>query len=293
MSRSALGLGGALTTSDDALIREAALEAGRVEIGGVRIQRRRLVQVLRVAVALALFGCWEFASGRWMDAFWLSSPSAILVRMGLWIADGSLLTNTAVTLLVIAVGITIGVLPGIVIGMALGSSPFLNRLLSPLLIFLYCIPLIALAPLLILWFGIGLTPKIVIVAAITLFLVFFNVHAGVLAQERDLGDNLRLMGGSSRDVALKVTLPAALLWIIAGLRITVPYSVVGAVVGEMIVSSEGLGFVVKKSASVLDSTGVFTAILALTALSVGLDAAVQSAERRFLRWAPHSHSGRS
>ena len=293
MSTSALEPGSASAASDAALIRGAAFEAGRIQFGGVRFARRRVVLVLRIAVALAFFGLWELASGRWMDAFWLSSPSQILARMGLWLADGSLLVNTAVTFLVIAVGIAIGLLPGIVIGMALGSSPFLNRLLSPFVVFLYCIPLIALAPLLILWFGIGLTPKIVIVAAITLFLIFFNVHAGVSSQEPDLGDHLRIMGGSSRDVALKVVLPATVPWIIAGLRIAVPYSVVGAVVGEMIVSTEGLGHVVKKSASVLDATGVFTALLALTALSVGLDESVQYAERRFLKWAPHDNSGGS
>lgn len=293
MSTSALGPGGAAAVSDAALIRGAAFEAGRIEFGSVRLSRRRVVVGLRIAVALAFFGIWELASGRWMDAFWLSSPSQILTRMGLWLADGSLLVNTALTFLVIAVGIAIGLLPGVVIGMALGSSRFLNRLLAPFVVFLYCIPLIALAPLLILWFGIGLTPKIVIVATLTFFLIFFNVHAGVTSQEPDLSDHVRIMGGSSRDVALKVVLPATVPWIIAGLRIVVPYAVVGAVVGEMIVSSQGLGYLVKKSASVLDATGVFTAILVLTALSVGLDESVQYAERRFLKWAPHDGGGGS
>ncbi len=293
MSFSVLGPSKSPAASDDALIHEAAFEAGRIQCGGLRLSRRHVVSVLRIAVALGIFGLWEFSSERWMDAFWLSSPSAILARVGLWISDGSLPTHTAITFFVIAVGMTIGLLPGIVIGMALGSSPFLTRLLSPFLVFLYCIPLISLAPLLILWFGIGLTPKIVIVAVTTLFLVFFNVHAGVSSQECDLADNLRIMGGTNRDVALKVSLPAAVPWIMASLRIAVPYSVVGAVVGEMIVSTEGLGYVVKRSASMLDSTGVFTALLALTALSVGLDTSVQYAERRFLKWTPNSNNGRS
>jgi NitT/TauT family transport system permease protein len=293
MFETAPGKGGPNHASDEVLVREAAFKAGRIHFGPLSLSRRRVVAALRVAVALALLGLWEFASGRWMDAFWLSSPSQVLERFGVWLADGSLLTNTAVTLLVIVAGISIGLLPGIVWGMALGSSRFLNRLLSPFIVFLYCIPLIALAPLLILWFGIGLTPKIVIVAAITLFLVFFNVYAGVSSQERDLGDHLRLMGGSNRDVALKVVLPGALPWLAAGLRIAVPYAVVGAVVGEMIVSTEGLGYVVKKSASTLDSTGVFTAIAALTALSVGLDECVSYAERRLLKWTPHVGRGES
>lgn len=278
---------------DRALIEAAVGQAGRMTVLGIRVQRRHLVAILQLALAVTIFGLWEIASGRWMDAFWLSSPSAVVIRAVTWIGDGSLLRHSAITLFVIIAGIAIGLLPGIVLGMLLGSSRFLNRLLSPFVVFVYCVPLIALAPLLILWFGIGLTPKVVIVAVIVLFLVFFNVHAGVALQDADLADNLRIMGGSRRDVALKVALPAALPWIVAGVRIAVPYAVVGAVVGEMIVSSEGLGYVVKNSASVLDATGVFTAIIVLTVLSMALDAAVERAERRFMRWAPRSGGGAS
>jgi len=290
MSDTPVRQAGMPSDAEPALLEEAARESGRIDVAGIRLPRRAVVLTLQLVVAVGFFGFWEIASGRWMDAFWLSSPSAIVARAAAWMADGSLPRNGAVTLLVIAVGMAIGLLPGVVLGMALGSSRFLNRLLSPFLVFLYCVPLIALAPLLILWFGIGLTPKIVIVAVIVFFLVFFNVHAGVSAQDRDLADGLRIMGGSGRDVACKVSFPASLPWIVAGVRIAVPYSVVGAVVGEMIVSSEGLGYLVKNAASVLDSTGVFTAILTLTLLSVVLDAAVQRAERRFMRWSPQMNS---
>ena len=281
------------TVREANLLAEAARQSGRVRCGRLLLPRRAVVKGLQFAVAVAFFGLWEYASGRWMDAFWLSSPSAILGRAVAWIADGSLLTNTLITLYVLVIGIAAGLAPGVLLGMALGSSRFLNRLLAPFFVFFYCIPLIALAPLLILWFGIGLTPKIVIVAVIVFFLVFFNVHAGVSNHDQDLTDSVRIVGASRRQVASKVVFPAALPWIMAGLRIAVPYSIVGAVVGEMIVSSEGLGYVVKKSASVLDSTGVFTAIIALTALSIALDTTAQYAERRLLRWRPSISDGGS
>lgn len=273
------------------ILREAAARNSQVTIGAWRAPRGAVVAALRTALAILLFGSWELASGTLLDPFWVSSPTAIVAKLALWTGGGSIFVHAWMTLYVITAGLAIGLLPGVALGVALGASPFLNRLFAPFLVFFYCIPLIALAPLLILWFGLGLTPKIVIVAVIVLFLVFFNVHAGMLTQDRDLSDGLRLMGGRRRDIALKIFVPASLPWIAAGVRIAVPYAVVGAVVGEMIVASEGLGFLVKKSASVLDSTGVFAGIVVLTAISVVIDSGVHGLERRLLKWSPQLGSG--
>jgi NitT/TauT family transport system permease protein len=265
--------------------------SGQLELGPLRVRRAKLVRALRLLLGLVLLAGWETASGRWMDAFWLSSPSQIALRSWIWLADGSLLRHGVATIYVIALGMAIGLVPGIAAGMLLGGSRFLNRLLAPFLVFLYCIPLIALAPLLILWFGLGLLPKVIIVAVIVFFLLFFNVVTGVAEVDPDLGDGVLIMGGSRTDVARKVMLPAALPWVAAGVRIAVPYAVVGAVVGEMIVSNEGLGYLIKNAASVLDATGAFTSIIVLTLISVSIDLGVKAAERRFLGWSPQAQAG--
>ena len=163
-------------------------------------------------------------------------------------------------------------------------SPFLTRLLDPFIIALYSLPKIALAPLLVLWFGIGISSKIALSAISVFFLVLFNTLAGVRDVDAELIDVLRIMRASRWQIVREVVIPSALVWVFSGLRISVPYALIGAVTGEIITSNRGIGYLVSRSAGQLDATGVFAALFALALFSFVLYGAVVRVESRLLRW---------
>ena len=148
----------------------------------------------------------------------------------------------------------------------------------------YSIPKVALAPLFLIWFGIGLEMKVIMAAATVFFLVFINTVHGVKEIDRALLDAVRLMGGGRRDLLLKVTLPGAMSGLITGLRIAVPYALIGAVIGELVASNAGLGYLINNSASQFDPAGVFAALIVLSVIAAILNQGVTLLARRSVRW---------
>lgn len=247
-------------------------------------KRKMLVWVARLAVLAVIIGFWQFAAGRLINAFFTSSPTAIAARLWEWILDGTVLTNLLFTVQAMVLGFVIGSLSGIVVGFVLGRIPFLAQVLDPLIVSVYSLPKIALAPLFILWFGIGLLSKVVLAAVIVFFFLFYNTYSGVREVDRELVDVVRLMGGTRRHILTKVVLPSAATWIFAGLRLAVPYSLIGAVVGEIVASNRGLGYLLKRSSGVFDTAGVFASLVILMVIATVLNMAVNQFERRTSRW---------
>ncbi|MES2184176.1 MAG: ABC transporter permease [Pseudomonadota bacterium] len=227
---------------------------------------------------------WQLGSGRLLDPFWFSDPWAIGQRLVQWIGDGTLLFHFWITLQEMMTGFVGGVVLGSAAGLWLGRARTLARLLHPLILAVYSLPKIALAPLFVLWFGVGMLPKIVLSGAVVFFLVFFNAYAGVREVDDDLIDTVRLMGGGKSAVRRFVLIPSALVWVFTGLKISVPYALVGAVVGEMMASNKGLGSLIQESAAQFDTAGIFAALAALLVLSVVLNELLSWLERRVLRW---------
>jgi NitT/TauT family transport system permease protein len=149
---------------------------------------------------------------------------------------------------------------------------------------LYGVPKIALAPLFIMWFGIGMMPKVVLAGVSVFFLVFFNTLSGVREVDGKLVEALRIMGASRWDIQRKVMFPASLPWIFLGLKLGLPYGFVGAVAAEMMASNQGIGFLTQSSAGQFDTAGVFSALLALMAVTSGLNEALGHLERWIFRW---------
>ena len=143
---------------------------------------------------------------------------------------------------------------------------------------------IALAPLFILWFGIGIQAKIILTATIVFFLVFFNTYAGVRDTSRELIDIVRLMGARTGQVLWRVVLPSALTAIFVGLRVSVPYALIGAVVGEMMASNRGVGFLLVRATGQFDTAGAFAALFVLIVISTCFNAGIVTLERYLLRW---------
>ena len=168
-------------------------------------------------------------------------------------------------------GFLIGAVGGAILGVWLGVSPFASRLLNPYLNALNALPKVALAPLFVLWFGLGIESKIALAAVLVLFLVFLNTFAGVREVDQDLIDGARLMRATRTQVILKVIIPSAMSWVFAGLKIAMPYALIGAVLGEMIAANRGLGYLVQFSGSQFDTAGVFAVLFVIALLAVGAE----------------------
>jgi NitT/TauT family transport system permease protein len=260
---------------------------GHDVVANAHAERLRIV-AWRVAITVVGLALWEAVSGRWVKPFWISSPSAIWAQLAAWIESGDLWLHMEITLTETVAGFGLGAVSGIGVGLALGLNKRLAAVLDPFIIAFYSLPKIALAPLFILWFGVGLASKIVLATFVVFFLVFYNTYAGTLAVEQELVDVLRLMGATRGQIVRKVILPSVLLWIFTGMKISVPYALIGAVVGEMMASNKGLGYLIQASAGQYDTSGVFAALFVLMIIATGLHALLKQSERLMLRWKEES-----
>lgn len=251
---------------------------------GRRLSRGLTINLLRLLFLVAVLGGWELASGRVVSEFFVSKPSAIGAVLWEWLSDGSLLFHAGITATEAFAGFAIGGVFGIAFGVLLGRSEVLAEVLQPFIMAFYSLPKVALAPLFVLWLGIGMEMKIVLTAAVVFFLVFLNTYTGVRSVNRELVTILSLMGAGERHILMEVVLPSAITWVFAGLRISVPYALIGAIVGELIASNRGLGYLLSSSAGQFSTAGVFAALLSIIALAVLLNLAVRWAEIRLMPW---------
>jgi NitT/TauT family transport system permease protein len=249
------------------------------------INRGRLF-VYRLLLGICLLVLWEASSGRLIDPFWVSSPSLVFKYLYGVIADGSIFAHLAITLYETFSGFFIGAIFGVALGFALGRREVLAQVLDPYVVAFNGIPRIALAPLFIIWFGIGPTSKVILVVSVVFFLTFFNTYAGVKGVDSELKNILRIMGATERQILMKVTLPAIVPWITTGLKVSVPYAIVAAVVGEFIAASKGLGYLINYNTSLFSTTGALGGILVLALVVVICNELINRAESYLLRWRP-------
>ena len=247
---------------------------------------RRYLFCYRLIFGLVLLTFWELSSGRLIDPFWVSSPSKVFLYLYEVFADGSIFGHLAITLYETFTGFFIGSIFGIGIGFVLGRKEVLADILDPYVVAFNGIPRIALAPLFIIWFGIGPISKVILVVSVVFFLTFFNTFAGVKSVDAELKNVLRIMGATERQVLMKITLPAIVPWIATGLKISLPYAIVAAVVGEFIAASKGLGYLINYNTSLFSTTGALGGILILALVVVVCNEAINRAEAYLLRWRP-------
>jgi NitT/TauT family transport system permease protein len=244
---------------------------------------RRLLPLLP-GVALLLF--WEWASGRLIRTLYVSKPSAIAARLWEVFASGEIYPHLVTTGQELVAGYLVGLASGVVLGYALGRSPSASRVFEPYILAFYGIPKVALAPLFIIWFGIGMGSKIALAGIMVFFLVFYNVYMGVRQVDRGLVDLARVMGASERHLTRHVYLPATAPFVIMGMRLAIPYAVIGVIVGEFTSSLQGLGLFINQATSTYDPAGVFAGIAILLAFVATANAVAARLERRALRWRP-------
>lgn len=216
--------------------------------------------------------------------FILPSPFSVWTRFLKAIRDGSLIYHTGITLLEIVLGLLAGALLATVVGYVLAKSRTLERILSPYLVASQAIPIVAIAPLLVIWLGDGILSKVVICALIVFFPVLVNTIVGVRAVPIALYDLLNSLHASRAQILWKVEVPASLPVFLGGLRIGATLSVIGAIVGELVDAEEGLGFLLQVGDFQYDTPMVFVAVFTLIALALMLYGIVLFLEKRFLGW---------
>ncbi len=219
-----------------------------------------------------------------LPRFILPAPMDVWLRFLKSLADGSLLYHTGITLSEIILGLFSGITFATVTGYALAKSRALEKVLSPYLVASQAIPVVAIAPLLVIWLGDGILSKVVICALIVFFPVLINTVVGVRAVPNALYDLMRSIRATRWQILLKLELPASLPVLLGGLRIGATLSVIGAIVGELVDAEEGLGFLLQLGDFQYDTSMVFVAVFMLIALALSLYGGVTLLERRFLNW---------
>lgn len=257
-------------------------------------RRKALVAAARVLLLVAVLGLWEGLSrAKIIDSFNFSMPSKIWDQIWTWVmhgtAQGSLGEQIWATLQEALLGWIIGVVAGVLFGIALGRIAFLADVLGPYVKVLNSIPRIVLAPIFLIWFGLGPASKVASAVVLVFFPVFFNAFQGAREVDRNLVANARILGASNRRVTLQVVIPSATSWIFTSLHVSFGFALIGAIVGEYIGATKGIGLLVAASQGTFNAAGVYAAMVILAVVALAAEGLLTFAERRIFRWKP-AHS---
>lgn len=243
-------------------------------------------QALRILVFAVILGLWQLADGRWLPDYLVSSPTSVAhtlweyatdVRPGLW-------QDITVTSEELVLGYALGVAGGLAVGLLLGYWRAGAVVFNPLITAINGIPKIALAPLFLIWFGIGIDSKIAVASMTVFFVMFYNSYMGVTTMPTNLVNVLRIMGAKRSTIIRKVTLPQISVPVLSGMKSSVPFAMIGVIVGEFIASQDGIGYLINTATQNFESATVFAGIVVLMLMiSVGM-LLVGLIERWALRW---------
>ncbi len=249
------------------------------------VSRRTIVIAGRIVLAMVLLLAWEWGA-RSLGPLFFAPPLATAQRIVEMAANGKLLVDIIATMRVSAIGFAIGCVAGIGLPFLLRLSPRVTEAVEPFILASMGIPKYALAPWLILWFGIGDAPKTVVVTLFVFYIVFITVFAGVRSVDQRLVNMARIIGASERVIAREVIWVSLLPYFFTGLKVALPRAVSAAIVGEFLVATEGVGFSIERARQLSDTTGVFAGIVVAVALVLIINGIVNVLERRALKWRP-------
>jgi NitT/TauT family transport system permease protein len=237
----------------------------------------------QIGILVAILACWQFLVTE-ASLPYFSRPTLVAAKLYELLSHPIIYRHISVTLSEIAIGYALGAGFGLSLGFILGRSQFLSAVLQPYIMGLYSIPKIALAPVFIVWLGLGMASKVAVVFLASFFLVFFNTYSGLLSINEELVRLARLMGATWPQVVRRVILPAAAHQIFLGLRTAVPYAVIGAVIGEYIGSHEGLGYFILYASQTYDAPAMFSGIIILVAVVFAANFGLNWLEGQLIRW---------
>ncbi|MGH6624133.1 MAG: ABC transporter permease [Burkholderiaceae bacterium] len=261
---------------------------------------RKNLRFWQVLLLIALFAFWHlmttpglippiFFPGENDAKFFFGEPLTIASRIWNWfVVERDIYRHLWVTLLETVLAFAIGTVAGLGIGMWLALSPVAAAILDPYIKALNSMPRVILAPIFAVWFGLGIASKVALGFTLVFFIVFFNVYQGVKEVSPTVLANARMLGASQRQLLRSVYLPSAMSWVFSSLHTSVGLAFVGAVVGEYLGSSRGVGYLILQAEGSFDINTVMAGILVLTAFALVLDGIVGVAERRLMKWQPRA-----
>lgn len=274
------------TLHEDATVPSRAAPVAASRARQARAERMR-VRVYQVLVALIGLTAWQvLVNAKVLDIFFFSRPTDVAARMWQWIATGFIWKHMAATLLEALLSFVTGSAAGVLIGFLLARHDVAARVFEPYIRIFNALPRVILAPIFILWFGLGAGSKIALGFTLVFFVVFFNTFQGIREVDPVILSNARMLQATERDLVRHVYLPSAVSWIMASLHVSIGFALVGAVVGEYMGAARGMGYVVAQAEGVFDTTGVFAGLIMTSLVVLVVDAVIQSFERRMLRWRP-------
>jgi NitT/TauT family transport system permease protein len=244
-----------------------------------------------LAVFVLVFGGWELAARyHLMPAFVLPAPSDVALRVVADLLSPATQQDCLYTLVEIVAGFAGALVLGIGLGAAIALVPLIDRVLSPYIVALQTIPKVAIAPILIIWFGFGIESKIVIVALIDFFPILVNAVAGFRGIDPRQIVLMKALDATSWQIFVKIRLPNAMPFLMAGVYISMIFSVIGAVVGEFLGSAQGLGSQIMQRQAQMDVIGVFSVLVILTVIGIALNLVAKFAGKRLAFWSDTENS---
>ncbi len=265
-------------------------EALRRHQRSVRVDRAVVLGGI-VALGAGALLFWQFGLGSIVNPRYVSTPVEVVRSLLALAESGALVRHAQVTMTEAAVGYLIGVTVGLAGAFLLLTTRRGYEVLEPYLLAFYAIPKIALAPLFIMWFGLGPTPKVLLAALMVFFIVFMNTVAGVRAIDRGLIDVVRILGARRFEMMRAVLVPAAAPAIMAAIRVTFARAMVGAVLAELIASTDGLGYMIVRASRQFDIATVFAGVVVIAVLVMTVNVMIRALEDRLFPWASGSVRG--
>lgn len=246
----------------------------------------RLIQLVLLVVIL---GGWQLGvTAGVIDVFFFPAPVDIFNQVVAWVTDTSFYSHVTITLTETVLGYLLGTALGVAAGVWLGLSRSAARILDPFIKGLNAIPRVVLAPIFVLWLGLGLWSKVALAVTLVFFVTFFNAMQGVREVNPVVLANARILGAKHSDLLRHVYFPAAASWILSSLRTSVGFAVVGAIIGEYLGASAGLGYLIAQAEGNFDAVGVFAGILILAVFVLLIDSVLDIIEKRLIKWRPNA-----
>ncbi|WP_113716557.1 ABC transporter permease [Arthrobacter dokdonensis] len=268
-----------------------------IQAEGRRKARRRTsaIWIGRIVLAVVVIGGWQwFTAVGWVDKFFFGQPTEVWNSLVKLFTDGtafgSIWENLWITVQEAILGFLVGTLAGVILGILLGSNRYLSEVVGPYIRIVNSIPRIVLGSIFIVAFGLGMGPKVLLAAVLVFFVVFFNAFQGVREVDQNLISNVRVLGASPLQVAINVTIPSAMTWIIASLHTAFGFAIIGALVAEVLGAQHGVGLIISQAQGTFDPNTVFACMVIIAVVTLGAEYLISLLESSLLKWRPPSRS---
>lgn len=239
----------------------------------------------QLLIGIAVVGVWEGGvRGGMLDPFFFSDPLSVARKIGQWFGSGSIYPHLAATATATGLSFGIGAVIGMVFGVLFGRVRILADLFDPYIKMLNALPRLVLAPIFLLWFGIGIWSKVALGVTLVAFVVFFNTFEGVRSVSKVLVRNSKMLGASETQVLRTVYIPSAVGWIFSSLHTSVGFAIIGAVIGEYLGAVRGIGYLIAQAQGTFDTTSVVAGMIVLMLFVLVIEFFVTLVEKRLLAW---------